>query len=94
MSTVSSTGSKGMSTDLQAALASGAIEAVARVAAEGLGHAHDHVSWLGHSVVDRHVAQHAAHQPVVGVAAAEGFLEQLDAQRFDFVDVPGAGAPG
>ena len=40
-----------------------------------------------------HVAEHAAHQAMVGVIAAEGGFEQLDAQGFDLVDVLGAGKP-
>ena len=78
---------------MQAAHAGRAVAAVAGMAAERLGHAHDHVARLGQRGVDGHVADHAGHQPVVGVAGPEHALEQLDAQRLDLVDVPRAGEP-
>ena len=79
--------------NLQAARPGRAVGAVAGVPAEGLRRRHDHVTGLGQRVIDRHVAEHAAHQAMVGVIAAEGGFEQLDAQGFDLVDVLGAGKP-
>ncbi len=61
--------------------------------AERLGDAHDHVARLGEGGIHGEIADHARHQAVVGIAGAQGALEQLDAEGFDLVDVLGAGEP-
>ena len=65
--------------NLQAARPGRAIGAVAGMPAKRLRRGHDHVTGFGQRVVDRHVPEHAAHQAMVGVIAAEGGFEQLDA---------------
>ena len=85
--------SKGTSKICRPRVPAGPSVAVAGVPAERLRRRHDHVTGLGQRVIDRHVAEHAAHQAMVGVIAAEGGFEQLDAQGFDLVDVLGAGKP-
>ena len=86
-------GSIGHIHDLQPAHARRAIDAVARVSAERLGDAHDHVARLGEGGIDREIADHAGDQAVVGIAGAKGLLEQFHAQGFDLVDVLRAGEP-
>jgi transcriptional regulator with XRE-family HTH domain len=66
--------------DLQAARSRRSVLAVARMPAERLRRRHDHIARLRERVVDCHVAQHAAHEAVVGVVAAERHLQELDAQ--------------
>ena len=79
--------------DLEAAHTRRAVAAVTRVAAEGLGQAHDDIARFSKCRVDRHIADHAGYQPVVGVPRAKDLLQQFDAQGFDLVDVLGASKP-
>ena len=79
--------------DVQAPQPRRPVEPVAGVPSVRLGHGHDGVPRPGQGLIDGQVAEHAAHQPVVGVAAAEGALEQLGAQRLDLVDELGPGKP-
>jgi hypothetical protein len=79
--------------DVQPAQTRGAVEPVARMPPVRLRNGHDGVSRPGQGVIDGQVAEHAPHEAVVGIAAAEGTLEQLGAQGFDFIDVLGAGKP-
>ncbi len=64
---------------LQAAHAGRAVGPVAGVTAKGLGDAHDDVARLGQRGVDGQVADHAGDEAVIGVAGAEGALQQFDA---------------
>ncbi len=63
------------------------------MAAEGLGDAHDHVARLGQGGIDGQIADHAGDEAVVGVAGAEGLLQQFHAQCLDLIDVSRAGKP-
>ena len=79
--------------DLAPHHAGGAVQAVGGVAAQRLGRRHDHVARGREGRVGHGVADHAGTHPVVGVAAAEIPLQQLDAECLDLVDVAGAGEP-
>ena len=79
--------------NLQAACPGGSIIAIAGMSAEWLRRRHDHIARLGQRMIDRHIAEHAAHQAMIRVIATERNLQQFDAQRFDFIDVLGARKP-
>jgi len=63
------------------------------MAAGRLRRGHHHVARRGQRGVDHGIADHRGAEPVVGVAAAEMPLQQLDAQRLDLVDMASAGEP-
>jgi hypothetical protein len=79
--------------DQQAAHACRTVLPVAGVSTERLRDTHDDVARFSQRRIDRHVPNHARHQPVVGIPGAEHALQQLDAERLDFIDVLRPGKP-
>ena len=73
--------------DLEPAHPGGPVVTIAGMPAERLRGGHDHIAWLRQRMIDRHIAQHAAHQAVVRIVAAERDFQQFDTQRFDLIDV-------
>src|SRR6266480_917972 len=79
--------------DLQTAYSCRSVDTVAGMTSERLSDAHDDVTGFGQRRIDRQVAKHARHQPVVGIAGPKGLFQEFDTQRFDLVDMPGACKP-
>jgi len=61
--------------DFQPAHPRRAIAPVARMPAEGLRDAHDHVTWVGEGRIRREIAEHTRDQTVVGIAGAKHAFE-------------------
>jgi len=79
--------------DGQTADAGRAVVAIRGVPSDRLGERHDRVARPGQGGVHRHIAEHARDEAMLGVARPEEPLQQLDAERFDLVDVAGSGEP-
>jgi hypothetical protein len=79
--------------DFDAACSGGAIAAIAGMSTEGLRRAHDAFTGLGQRVINRHVADHTAHQTVIRIIAAKGLFQQFHTQRFDLINVLRARKP-
>jgi hypothetical protein len=63
------------------------------MASKGLSDAHNDITRVSQRRVDRHIADHTCHQPVVSIAGPKGLFQQLDAQSFNLVDVLCASKP-
>src|SRR6516225_6762544 len=65
--------------DFQATNPCRPVDAVARMTSEGLSNAHNDIARFSQRSIDRHIADHACHQPVVGITGTKRFFQQLDA---------------
>src|SRR2546423_12820915 len=79
--------------DLQTTHPCRPVDTIAGMTTKGLSDAHDDVTGFGESGIDRQVAKHTRHQPVVGIAGTKGLFQEFDTQRFDLVYMPGPCKP-
>src|SRR5712692_10305597 len=79
--------------DLQTTDSCWPVETIARMATKGLSNTYNDVARFSQCRIDRHIADHTCHQPLVCIAGTKRFFQEFDTQRFDLINILCAGKP-